>query len=151
MELLWFFLLLAVVCYLFFKKRRKQGAFDFHEPIPTGYQIYIKNAELVGIKFRKDDFLKFANSVDQALELEAEPNNPKDQNAIRVIGTTRTGRYFIGYVPKEDARQIVNSGLASSVKARLVRIFIGKNGFIDMRWQILGPKKDKKHFDSLVS
>jgi len=148
MELLWGFLFFAVIYYLFFKKRQKQGAYDFYDPIPAGYQIYIKNAEVVGIKYRKDDFLKFAHSDDQALELEPEPNNPKDQNAIRVIGTTKTGRYFIGYVPKEDARQIANSGLAATVKARLVRIYIGKSGFVDMRWQIVGPKKDKKHFDS---
>ncbi|WP_396189724.1 HIRAN domain-containing protein [Flavobacterium sp.] len=151
MELLLLLALLAVLYFVFFKKPQKQGAFEFSDPIPAGYQIYNKSAQLVGIKYRKDDFLKFAHSDEQALEIELEPGNPKDPNAIKVIGTTKTGRYFIGYLPKEDARQIVNSGLAASVKARLMQIYIGKNGYVDMRWQIIGPKKDKKHFDSFQS
>jgi hypothetical protein len=150
MELLLILLLLVVLLYFFVKKRQKQGAFNFHDPIPTGYQIYIKNADIVGIKHRKMDFLRFALSDEQGLELEPEPNNPADQNAIKVIGTAKTGRYFIGYVPREDAKQIVNSGLAADVRARLVRIFIGKNGYVDIRWQIIGPKKDKQKFDSLL-
>ena len=126
---------------------------SFLPPIPGGFQIYAGFA-LVGVSFRKDDSLRFANSQNQSLELEREPDNSHDKNAIKVIGVSKRGRAFIGYVPKDVAAQVVRSGMYETLRPRLGRIYEGRNSnpdfpgpYLEINIQILGQKGNKAQFE----
>lgn len=119
----------------------------FTSPIPKGFQIFAPRLSVAGIQHRRDDALCFADDSDQTLALEPEPGNSHDPNAVKVIGIARGMRRFIGYVPKDVAEQIVGSGLADVVQARLDYISRSGNGFVDVTFQIVGPKDRKAHYD----
>ncbi len=164
-------LVLAVMVYFIYNKKDKStpaakgpssndshassnsqgGGKSFLPPIPNGYQIFAKNLPVAGIQHRKDEAIRFANSSNQELSLQREPRNEFDVNAIKLIGVSGSCNYFIGYLPKELSAQIIGTGLFESVKARLGRIYISKNDFLDIQYQVIGPKADKKKFDEFLS
>ncbi|MBE0615159.1 MAG: HIRAN domain-containing protein [Burkholderiales bacterium] len=119
---------------------------NFLPPIPKGFQIFNARLSVAGIQHRRDDARRFADDSDQTLALEREPENTHDANAIKVMGVTRGTRRFIGYVPKEVAEQIVGSALADVVQPRLERIWRTDNGFVDVIFQIVGPKDKKAQY-----
>lgn len=123
-------------------------ATDFLPPIPQGYQIYKRMLMVAGISFRKYDASLFIRGSCQTLEFEREPNNPKDKNAIKVIGVTPTSRYFVGYVPKEISKLLVTTCLLDKVKPRLDRTYHGIKDYVEIRFQIIGLKENKKQFDA---
>lgn len=129
----------------------KKGATSFDSPIPKDCQIFAKNIPVAGMEYRKAEALRFAKSSNQSLALQKEPNNEHDSNAIKLIGISGSTKYFIGYLPKELSAQIAGTGLFDSVKVRLVRIFIGDDDFLDIHYQIIGPKVEKKKFDDFIS
>ena len=132
------------------KRKFSEKALDFLPPIPRGFQIFAPCLSVAGIQYRLDDALLFADESDQALALEPEPSNPNDPNALRVIGAARGMRCFIGYVPKEVAEQIVGSGLTNTVQVRLERIWRSGNGYVDVTFQIIGPKDKKAQYDEFL-
>jgi hypothetical protein len=119
------------------------GAFEL-APIPAGFQIFESGLEVAGIAYRKDDALEFAQGRDLHLELEREEANSHDSNAIRVIGCHRglfgVKRRFIGYVPSGVAKLIVGGGYYDRVLPRLLNAYVADSGFIQIEFQILGPK-----------
>ena len=119
---------------------------NFLPPIPKGFQIFASRLSVAGIQYRRDDALRFANDSDQTVALERDSDNPHDPNALKVIGVGREMRRVIGYVPREAAEQIVGSGLADVVQARLERIWCGGDGYVDITFQIIGPKDKKAQF-----
>lgn len=133
-------------------KSREKAALMAQDAIPEGYQIYEDRLTPAGISFRKDQATAFARRADGWLELEPEPGNKHDKNAIKVIGCAkgwfRIKRRFVGYVPKEVSRRIVSRGFLSSVRPRLIHTYIGRDGFVDILFQILGPKGRKKEYES---
>jgi hypothetical protein len=145
-------LILVVVIYFVISSNKSTatGGQSFLPPIPSGYQIYANNLPIAGIKYRKAEAIRFANSSNPELGLEREPNNEHDPNAIKLIGVSGSSKYFIGYIPKDLSEQIVSTGLFDSVKPRLARIYIGKNDFIDIQYQIIGPKANKKQFEGFL-
>lgn len=124
---------------------------SFLPPMPTGYQIFAKNLPVAGIQHRKNEAMKFARSSNQELSLQREPSNEFDPNAIKLIGLSGSSNYFIGYLPKELSSQIIGTGMFENVKARLGRIYISNNDFLDIQYQVIGPKADKKKFDEFLS
>jgi hypothetical protein len=124
------------------------SATNFLPPIPDGYQIYKRMLLVAGITFRKIDAAPFIKSGCETLEFEREPNNPKDKNAIKVIGVTPTARYFVGYVPKEISKRIIKTGLFDQVRPRLDRTYYGVGDFLEIRFQVIGLKDNKKIFDA---
>lgn len=54
-------------------------------------------------------------------------------------------------MPKELSAQINGSDLFENVKARLGRIYISKNGFLEIQYQVIGPKTEKQKFDEFLS
>lgn len=120
------------------------------EPIPPGFQIYAKSLPLAGSNYRRKNKLLFAESSRQTLCLLREPDNPKDKNAIQIIGECTEGNYELGYLPRDIAKQINDSGLFDVVLPRLCKIYIGErnDGYVDISYQLIGPKSDKKKFDS---
>jgi hypothetical protein len=116
-----------------------------------------EDLEVAGIPHRKRAAIAFAKGKQHRLELEPEPKNPHDRNAIRVIGISK-GWFFwhrrlLGYVPQETAERIVGAGLMKVILPRLKSIFVGEypQPVIHVRFDLLRPKlakeprkKDKK-------
>jgi hypothetical protein len=128
---------------------RKPGrATNFLPPIPKGFQIFEGRLPVAGISYRKGAASAFANSDNHCLRFEREPSNVHDPNAIKIIGIAQAGEFFIGYVPKEIAEQIAVTNLFDFIQPRLARIYIGHDGFIDILYQLIGPKSKKSEFDA---
>lgn len=119
--------------------------------IPDGYQIFEERLEVAGIHYRRDDAVQFANSRNKWIEFQREPENRSDKNAIKVIGCSKgffgTLRRFIGYVPKEVSKKIIENGFYDFIIPRLMGTFIGDNEFVGIYFQILGPKGKKFNYD----
>ena len=125
----------------------------FSPPIPDGFENF-SSVSVVGIQQKKKTALKFARNRNQSLELEREPDNKQDPNAIKVVGRSK-GLIFgdqasIGYVPRELASCIVEGGFWGSVEPRLQRIYIGDDEYIEVEFQLLGPREEKKAFNNLL-
>ncbi len=120
------------------------------QEIPEGFQIFEERLEVAGVGFRREDAAAFATAKENWLEFERDPENEHDQNAIKVIGCNKgffgTKRRFIGYVPKEIARTIVEGGYWGQVRPRLLKTYVGDQGFVEILFQVLGPKGKKKEF-----
>lgn len=124
---------------------------NFLPPIPKGFQIFDGRLSVAGIEHKRDDAIRFADDSDQTLALERETNNTHDANAIKIIGVSRGKRRFIGYVPREIAAQIVGSGLVEVVLPRLERIWRTDGGFVDVTFQIVGPKDRKAQYNDFLT
>lgn len=160
-------LIVVVVLYFYFSskgkskstakgssKKQSSGEYDeikqsFLPPIPAGYQIYA-GCPVAGMQHRKEEAIKFAQSRNQELTLERDTRNEFDPNAIKIIGKSGATQYFIGFLPKEISAQIVGTGLFESIQARLGRIYLSSTGFLDIQYQIIGPKKQKQVFDDFL-
>ena len=164
---MYWLIVLAIIALLLYTLTRKsasarptqkflssEGAADegtnFLPPIPKGFRIYSARLSVAGTQYRHADALRFADGSDQALALERESDNTHDSNAIRVIGVERGTRWFIGYVPRDEAKQVVGSGLAGVVQGRLERIWRSDDGYIYVGFQIIGPKDRKAQYDDFL-
>lgn len=119
-------------------------------PIPEGFQIYERMLTVAGITFRRKDAAAFAKGKRPWLEIEREPGNTYDPNAIKVIGCSKgffgDKRRFIGYIPKEVSKLIVEGDYLDKVLPRLDRAYVGYDDFVEIRFQIIGPKDEKDDF-----
>jgi hypothetical protein len=123
----------------------------FEPPIPDGMWIMEAHIEVAGIPHRMGNAVAFARRGQHYLELEREPNNPHDPNAIKVIGVSKGWffwrRHFLGYVPRETAARVAEMGLWGRVKPRLRSIWAG--GYVQdtvyINFDILEPKPSPKH------
>jgi hypothetical protein len=79
-------------------------------PIPEGHQIYADRLEVMGVVKRKADATRFVRGRDQRLEIEQDPDNPVDRNALNVIGCWKgwflEHRGHLGYVPRDVAKVV---------------------------------------------
>lgn len=114
--------------------------------IPRGFQIFAWRVSVAGIQFRKEDALKFIRGSGRTLTFEREATNAKDPNAIKVLGLCGPIQYFLGYVPAEVAEQIVCTGLFDVARARLEHVYEGRNGYVDIIFQVIGPKSQKQDY-----
>ena len=123
-------------------------------PIPDGLAIYTW-VRVAGTQYRKEAALRFAKNRDQTLQLEREPGNKDDTNAIKVIGQSK-GLVFggsdpIGYVPRETAACIVEGGYWGIVEPSLGKIYVSdddydEDPYIQIDFRILGPDAQKQAF-----
>ena len=118
----------------------------FCPPMPAGYHLYADRVSVAGIRFRNKDAVRFAQASRHSLRFERQPSNEHDPNAIKVIGITPEGEHFLGYVWKARAAQIVEAGLYDQVRPRLISIYF-QGGYVDVEYQIVGPKSEKAWFD----
>jgi len=121
------------------------------QEIPEGYMIFEERLEVAGIQFQKNAAISFSQNTEGCwLELEREEDNKYDKNAIKVIGCRKaflgSKRYFIGYVPKEISRLIIEGGYLEIVKPRLLKTYVSENDFVEILFQLLGPVGKKYHF-----
>lgn len=122
----------------------------FLPPIPNGYQIFAQDLPVAGMFYRTEEAMNFAMSSNQELMLEREPSNKFDTNAIKLIGLSGATQYFIGYLPKELSAQIIGTDMFEKVKARLASIHLSGGEYLDIEYQLIGPKVDKKKFDEFL-
>jgi tetratricopeptide (TPR) repeat protein len=121
------------------------------QEIPDGYMIFEERLEVAGIQFQKNAAISFSQNTEGCwLELEREEGNKYDKNAIKVIGCRKAflgnKRYFIGYVPKEISRLIIEGGFLEIVKPRLLKTYVSENDFVEILFQLLGPVGKKYQF-----
>jgi hypothetical protein len=120
------------------------------QEIPDGFQIFEERLEVAGVSFRKEDATAFATAKEGWLEFERDLGNKYDPNAIRVIGCSKgfsgTERRFVGYVPKEVSRAVVEGGYWGQVRPRLLKTYVGDRGSVEILFQVLGPKGKKYEF-----
>lgn len=112
------------------------------QKIPAGFQLYDERIEVAGIQHRRDAAAQFVNQTNQWLEFESEPLNSYDSNAIKILGCYQQDeiiKLHVGYVPARIAKQITFFS-ADECKARLLKTYIGESGFVEILFQILGPK-----------
>lgn len=119
---------------------------EYHlETIPEGYQIYESHLEVAGLARRRVAASRFARGTQQVLEWEREADNPHDKNAIRIFGLYRrffrTKRVFLGYVPRQTAKAIVEADLWRSIQPRLLKTYLSTGGFVEILFQVIGPKE----------
>jgi hypothetical protein len=78
---------------------------------------------VTGMSIRKEEAIAFANEKNCWIKLEREKEDKYDSNAIKVIrcskGSFKVKRRFIGYVPKETAKLIVEGNYLGIVLPRL--------------------------------
>lgn len=121
---------------------------SFLPPIQVGYEIYYENLEIEEIQDRQTALWQFIQGSNQLLDWEQEPSNPNDPHAIKIFGISEqifsTKHEMLGYVPGDVAKQIVSSGLWPFLQLRLDCIYVGNQGFIAIRFQIIGPIRKKK-------
>lgn len=113
------------------------------QKIPDGFQIYDERLEVAGIQHRRDAAAQFVSQTNQWLEFESEPLNNYDPNAIKILGCYQQNneniKLHVGYVPASIAKQITNFS-ADECKARLLKTYIGESGYVEILFQVLGPK-----------
>ena len=122
----------------------------FLPPIKKGYQIFLQNMGVKGLGFRREAAIAFIDDLNQTLRLEHEPDNPQDADAIKVIGLGDSGEYFLGYLPKDAAQQIVKTQSLDAVYGRLVRAYRGTDDYLEIQLQIVGLKAKKSEFDAFA-
>jgi tetratricopeptide (TPR) repeat protein len=120
-------------------------------PIPEGLQIFEERLEVAGIGYQRDDARAFAAGRGLTLELERKPDNLRDKNAIRIMGRRKTlfgsKRHFIGYAPSAVAAKIIEGNYYASVVPRLLKTYIGDSGYVEILFQILGPKGQRLKYN----
>jgi hypothetical protein len=126
--------------------------YHLHEQqISEGLQIYEDRLEVAGVSFRRAQAISFAKSTNVWLELERDEENEHDRNALKVIGCSTsflgTRRRFIGYVPRDVAKRIVEGGFLEKISPRLLKTYVGESEFVEILFQILGPKGQKFQFN----
>jgi hypothetical protein len=112
---------------------------------------------VVGIQYRKADAVAFARAAQRAgqrrliygVELERQPDNPHDSNAIAVFGLAERKRFFgrtvdrwqIGYLERDLAAEIVHDLVSKGIPmaAELYSIYEGTDDFLDFKVIVLAP------------
>jgi hypothetical protein len=121
------------------------------QPIPDDFQIFEDRLDIAGIQHRKIDAVKFISSKEQWLEFERDEKNKFDLNAIKVKGCTKglfgTKKRFVGFVPSDVASRIVYFGI-EECKPRLLKTYLGDSGFVEIKFQVIGPKGKKKDYQN---
>lgn len=93
-------------------------------PIPKGMRIWSVDKRAVGTSFRFSSLLKFIKYSEHQLSFEPDPNNPKDKNAIKIMGHYKNNLIHLGFVDQQTARLIADLNLTNLVLPRLDRIWL---------------------------
>lgn len=83
-------------------KRQYEYSTYFSYKINRKYKKLGDRLDVMGISRRRDEADAFYYAKKRALTLEREPANPKDSNAIKVLGNG----HMLGYVPRQLAAEL---------------------------------------------
>lgn len=130
--------------------RLEPGRFGKDRHAPPGQWVQTTMMlKVAGVMHRRDAATAFANSIRisersgaaYGVEVEPEPENPHDRNAVAVYGVARGSRWHVGYLDAHTAEEI-NRDLISKgipIAAELYEIWVGDDGFIDIKIIVLAP------------
>ena len=127
---------------------------EISPPYPDGFDSYtswvrVTWVRLARIPFLKEAALRFAKNRDHTLQLEREPSNEYDPNAIKVIGHSKglvsRESAHIGYVPRDTATCIVEGGYWGIVEPSLGRIHLSDEHDEGGYWGIVEPGFGRIH------
>jgi hypothetical protein len=121
----------------------------FDLDVPDGFQIYELYIEPAGAYWKNSGTLKFIGSGKHlSLELEREPKNRHDPNAIKIIGVAKgwilKSRYHVGYVPADMAKRLVLGKFWPKVAATLR--MVESREYTHIKFDLLGPEGRKKEY-----
>jgi hypothetical protein len=112
--------------------------------IPNGYKIFFSEMEVAGLNYRMDDFIKLCRSKKAEIDMVPEPRNTHDKNAIKVIAIIKgifwDKKLHLGYVPRDVAKRIADTGVIDIIKIRLKEIWLGDRGGAKVVFDLVGPK-----------
>ena len=100
------------------------------KPEDHGYLVF--HSDVAGTSFRLKEVKAWVNSSNKSLELERDPDNEHDENAIKVIGVSK-GFFFgynkrhIGFVDRRTASKEIGRKDIKQIKVTLQRIAVLKN------------------------
>ncbi len=119
---------------------------------PDGLQIYESYIEPAGAYWKNPDVLTFISGGQKlSLELEREPRNQYDPNAIKIMGVVRAWvfkrRYHIGYIPADMAKKLVVGRFWPKVAAQLR--MVEAREYTHVKFDLLGPVGRKKEYATL--
>ena len=121
--------------------------------IPDGYRIFEKEFSIAGAHHHKKDFFKVVKKGDVEFRMQTEPQNKHDPNAIAIFGARKS--FFgqidkkIGYIPAEIASQLADAGVSDQIILRPKALYISDDSFIDMKFDLLGPKESYKQYSEV--
>ncbi len=137
-----------------------QEKFGQDRYLPEGdWTSAVDAAAVAGTKFRKNQAHEFAKAVKVAeqkgleygLELEPEPDNRADPNAIKVIGFAETAGWFgrvqfqewhVGYLHKDLAKTLHKDVLAKDVEIVAELHHVAQDGEkVDIEMSVLQPEE----------
>ena len=103
------------------------------EEAPKGYRRFALAVSVKGTSHYLREAKAWINSSDLSLDLEREPHNEHDENAIKVIGISKNimgiKRRHIGYVDRYTATIDIGEYDLKRVKPTIHRIAVLKNFF----------------------
>ena len=126
---------------------------NFEYALPKGWDTAESEIDVSGLRYRRAEAEAFIRGHDQAIRLEPEPKNPRDKNAIKVIGiyAKRSGgakhEAHIGYVPSEMAATLHEAGLTDRARGQLQNVYEGDNGYLGVRFDLLCLAEDMRRWE----
>lgn len=133
--------------------KRQQPAHVVYVDVPRPQGLPRKlygDVAVAGVSHRQQTLQEFFKGQNHHVELEPEPTNPADSNAIKVIGLWMNGgtqfRGHLGYLPSDIARDIATNHSALRIAATPETMFLpreGKSGGI--RIDIWAPRRKTKN------
>lgn len=121
-------------------------AFEIDQPKPDGDWIGWKGwLELAGSQHRSDEVARFALAASKAVGKSAasvrrEPDNAFDKHAVAVDGVLGSERWKLGYLPKDEARELSAFPATMPIVGRVIRVkFFGDRVYVTA--QIFIPSK----------
>jgi hypothetical protein len=99
--------------------------------------IFLEKWVRINVFHHMNDASKYiiCDKDSMSVQLELEPNNSYDKNAIKVIGLVKklfgTKRYFIGYVPAEISAYIYKKDFQNKLNTSLIKISYNE-GFAEL-------------------
>lgn len=118
------------------------------QPIPDGHVLYFDRLDLSIHPSNKPACAEFCRGRDQELRIEPEPTNAYDPNALRIWGAWGGGRHqkAIGYVDRQTAGRLAAAKAAHLVRPRLLKTYLGTDNYVEISYQITGPKDQYADF-----
>lgn len=112
--------------------------------IPEGCRVFEREFPVAGVQHHKENFFKIVKKGNVEFWMQPEPSNPHDPNALAILGSRKSffGRMEkkIGYVPAEIASQLGDAKVSDKVVLRPKALYISDDGYIDLKFDLLGPK-----------
>lgn len=118
--------------------------FSFATRSPEDYKTFFRESPIGDIQDFKKVALKAFEETFVDCYLEHENKNKSEKHGLKIMVITQEGgstkHHHIGHVGKEKSKFIVSNELTEKVIPRIVNVFIGDSGYVDARYDIIGPK-----------